>query len=241
MLGPSNVSIKVMNLVWESLIPAVDLVLCLALADFADDDGGSIYPSVSKLAQKTRSSPRTVSRRLALLREQGIIEVVDQGGGRGHSTEYRFNLNHAILSGFVEKTMTTVVINHDTGGINPVTGDASLPYEPSIEPSVNHQAKTRGKQKPETLEDVETLEPGFVVRMKEKHPTLDVEHELIAAMNHTAINKAKKPLIYLQTWLNNAAKYAQGRLPLNGGGRATRAEPRRTGADLSKEWEGRKA
>ena len=40
------------------------MLLLMALADFADDAGGNMLPSVDKMAEKTRASRRTVQRNL---------------------------------------------------------------------------------------------------------------------------------------------------------------------------------
>ena len=53
-------SIKVMSIIWErSERSGSELLLLLALADHADDSG-ACYPSVSRLAAKTRMSERSV-------------------------------------------------------------------------------------------------------------------------------------------------------------------------------------
>jgi hypothetical protein len=50
-------SIKVMNTVWaHAECKSTELLVLLALADFSDDNGENIYPSISTLAQKARLS-----------------------------------------------------------------------------------------------------------------------------------------------------------------------------------------
>lgn len=65
-------SIKVMTAVWEhSQHKGASLLLLLAIADHAHDDGGGAFPAVGKLAQKIRMSARQVQRILHLLEASG--------------------------------------------------------------------------------------------------------------------------------------------------------------------------
>ena len=58
------------------LAPKLKLVM-LCMADFASDDGSSIFPSVGTLAQRVGVSERTVQRALKELRgEYGLLTVV---------------------------------------------------------------------------------------------------------------------------------------------------------------------
>jgi hypothetical protein len=84
------------KLIWlaESLKEPELLLLALALADYANDDGTSIFPSVGTLAKKTRRGARTVQRNLRHLESRGIIETVRyKRGGRGKAREYRIVLS----------------------------------------------------------------------------------------------------------------------------------------------------
>ncbi len=84
-----------MAMVWAWLnYGGSELLLALALADFADDDGGSIFPSVATLAKKTRQSERTVQRQLSKFRRAGWLILEAPGrvrGGRGCAAEYRIS------------------------------------------------------------------------------------------------------------------------------------------------------
>ena len=67
-------SIKVMMHVWDkSPVSGSELLLMLALADSSNDDG-VCWPSVTKLALKTRINERHVRRLLADLTKDGLIE-----------------------------------------------------------------------------------------------------------------------------------------------------------------------
>jgi len=78
------------------------------LADWADDDGGSIFPAVETIARKTETSKRFVQMCLADWRKMKLLLVVRQGGGGPRrTTEYKINLKlvYELLSGkkFIER------------------------------------------------------------------------------------------------------------------------------------------
>ena len=76
--------------VWQSNLPPDLKPLAAALADIADHDGTSIYPSVAYLAWLLGRSDRAVQMGLARLRGLEVIVVVRNGlGGRFKTTEYR--------------------------------------------------------------------------------------------------------------------------------------------------------
>lgn len=84
-------SIRVMSLVWEhSKQQGSALLVLLAIADFADDDG-YCYPSVERLAHKSRMSVRNVRYILRQLEESGEL-VIERGGGRHRTNRYRVML-----------------------------------------------------------------------------------------------------------------------------------------------------
>lgn len=81
-------SIRVMSRVWDSSHQEGGrLLVLLALADWADDDG-KCWPKLSQLATKARMSVRTAQRALLDLEEEGEIERTGTGG-RGQACTYR--------------------------------------------------------------------------------------------------------------------------------------------------------
>lgn len=69
--------------VWEhSRQSGTHLLMLLAIADYADDDGNA-YPSVTTLAAKCRMLPRNAQTILAALRMSGELEVRPNEGPRG--------------------------------------------------------------------------------------------------------------------------------------------------------------
>jgi hypothetical protein len=89
-------SIHVMNSVWqnEDVSQHRELIVLLALADFCDDDG-VCFPSVPKIAKKSRMSERNAQRIIHLLCGKKWLEVLTEGGcrnGKNISNRYKILL-----------------------------------------------------------------------------------------------------------------------------------------------------
>lgn len=86
-------SIKIMTLVFDRYPEGGgEMILALSLADHASDDGKNIFPSVLRLAKKTRQSERTVQRQLRKMEMSGwLIKIKNGGGGRGKTAEYHIS------------------------------------------------------------------------------------------------------------------------------------------------------
>jgi len=77
-----------MNWVWEhSTAKGSELLLLLAIADAADDQGRNAFPSISTLAAKTRMSRRTVQRLVVKLEDDGHLILRRVGGRRANTYE----------------------------------------------------------------------------------------------------------------------------------------------------------
>ena len=73
-----------MTWVWEhSWVKGSELLLLLAIADHADDQGRNAWPSVARLADRTRVDRRTIQRLLRRLAQQGCLEIEPTEGPRG--------------------------------------------------------------------------------------------------------------------------------------------------------------
>lgn len=141
-------------------------MLAVRLADFADDNGKGIWPSVETLAQETELSVRTVQRLLSDFVNEGLLVVVRKATGRpGEATRYDFDMRaldrlpdaknpestgdtmspvtHTEQTG---DTMTRVTHTAETGDTDCVEGCHHVTrtvIEPSIEPSVERGAPAR--------------------------------------------------------------------------------------------------
>lgn len=76
-------AIAVMSAVWEeSSLGGTELLLLLAIADYANQDGAA-YPSVTTLANKIRMSERNTHYLLKKIAESGELNIERNAGPRG--------------------------------------------------------------------------------------------------------------------------------------------------------------
>jgi hypothetical protein len=139
-------SIKLMTQVWQRLdCTGGELLLALALADIADDNGERIYPGVATLAFKTRQSERQVQRQLKRFRTRKWLQVKKASKGRS-ATRYRINpawVNSDILSGFED--VQPRHLEHPTVTFETSNQDIAVSPNPSV--SIN-TPKTHARVSP---------------------------------------------------------------------------------------------
>jgi hypothetical protein len=81
-------SVRVMSWVWDhATVGGSELLVLLAIADCANDDGTNAFPSIATLARKTRVNERTVQRITRRLQDGGHLHVEPTTGGR-YSNRY---------------------------------------------------------------------------------------------------------------------------------------------------------
>jgi len=99
-------------------------MVALRLADFADDEGRGMWPTVSRIAAECEIHERTVQRILSDFVTEGILRIARAGGGRpGSSTRYDFDL--ATVSGLRRKPAPAAEraieqAGETGGGVSPV-------------------------------------------------------------------------------------------------------------------------
>ncbi len=158
-------------------------MLAVRLADFADDNGKGIWPSVETLAQETELSVRTVQRLLADFVNEGLLIIVRKATGRpGEATRYDFDMRAIDRLPDAKQpettgdtmspvdpaeqtgdTMTRVTPTTETGDTDCVEGCHHVTrtvIEPSIEPSVERDAPARGNLGDEE-ENPKAIETAF--------------------------------------------------------------------------------
>lgn len=86
-------SVKVMSTIFDRYPHGGgEMLLALALADHAHEDGTSVRPSVKLLAKKTRQSERTVQYQLRKMQAYGWLILVHFSSGKpGDPNEYKIN------------------------------------------------------------------------------------------------------------------------------------------------------
>lgn len=88
-------SIKALNLAWATPIKPTGLKLVLLhFADRADDNGGSLYPSMADTARRCDISRAQAQRHVKALVTAGLLSVVAnaKGGPPGATTRYRLQI-----------------------------------------------------------------------------------------------------------------------------------------------------
>ena len=120
-------SIRTMERVWRNSRQAGGkLLLLLAIADFANDNGMA-YPGIDTLAEKTRQSRRTIQRQLAELEAEREL-AIEPGTGRSNTNTYW------VLTGLDENVKQKLIDEaNDVKGVNmtPFTqkkGDKMTPF-----------------------------------------------------------------------------------------------------------------
>lgn len=94
--------------------------LAVRLADFADDEGRGIWPSVERLSAETELSERTVQRLLSDFVNEGILILVKKASGRpGEANRYDFNLER----------LFSAPRTHEDNPEGKTTGDTVSPVE----------------------------------------------------------------------------------------------------------------
>lgn len=147
-------SIKVMSAVFDRYPNGGgEMLLALALADHAHDDGSNIYPGVPALAEKTRQSERTVQYQLRRMIESGwLIKVGAGNGGRSMKTEYRISplwLKGADIAPIQKGASDDIKgASDDTKGCNPQQKRVQqiAPANNRHEPSGNHQGTVKSSE-----------------------------------------------------------------------------------------------
>lgn len=227
-------SVKVMTAVFERYPHGGgEMLLALALADHASDDGTRVYPSIKALAEKTRQSERSVQYQLRRMQESGWLILVNAGnGGRSMHSEYRISpdwIKGAEIAPFQKGA------NDDEKG---ATGDAKgandstkgcNPRQERVQPvaPANNRHRTINessgivigadapKTKPERATVLpENFTPNETAEKLASDFGLSLADEQAAFEDHHAANGTtfKDWQAAFRTWLRNAHKFAQRKL-----------------------------
>jgi hypothetical protein len=144
-------SIKVMNLVWANAnVSGSELLILLAMADFSNDEGGDIFPSMQTLARKARLSEPQARRVVQNLAKQGYIEVIEKGGWdgkRNRSNSYRIlveNVGGINLIPPPSRGRDHSGSADDTTVVSPVRDDP--PYNRTRKPPLKKVRPTQGRK-----------------------------------------------------------------------------------------------
>jgi hypothetical protein len=161
-----TMSIKAMTLVWEhSNQSGSSLLMLLAIADYAKDDGTGAWPAIETLARKTRMKRRNAIYVIQKLEKAGELRV------HRDDPEHKSNIYDIVfpeevsvqpsapLFGEGVQPIAPEGATHCTGGVQPIAPSGVQPIapdplvEPSIEPSVNHQRSAPKNPTPKEVYD----------------------------------------------------------------------------------------
>jgi hypothetical protein len=231
-------SLKAMSIVWSAGLPDRSMKLCaLALADWCDDDGNSLHPSVDRVADRMSASRRTAQRTLHELMDAGLLEVVGNpfGGAPGTVRQYRLRLDRLSMLKIQTGDMHDTGVAGDTGDtcdtgdkpgtrrVTPVTqtGDTHVTQsviEPSEEPSEERGASPKPKRAtPRKRLDLEALPDDWQAYCADKRPDL-LAAEVFERFrdHHTALGNVMADWFAAwRKWVGNESRY----------GRSSRAPP----------------
>lgn len=135
-------SVRTMARVWaDSKQSGTHLLMLLAIADFADDEGNA-YPAVGTLAEKCRMKPRNAQTILAALRQAGELEVRENEGPRGTNL-YRIVMPQG-MQGFAGVGVQKLAGVQGIAGVQRIARRGAKACAKPLqriapEPSLNHQ------------------------------------------------------------------------------------------------------
>ena len=133
-------SIKIMAQVWErGPTDRGELLVLLALADFADDNG-RCWPSVATIARKARMEPRSVQRICKQLVSQGCLTISPNSARKGCNL-YKITSDTRVTPDTVSP-LTPASSPPDTRVTPPLTPVSPEPSRTVIEPSVAARASS---------------------------------------------------------------------------------------------------
>lgn len=128
-------SIKVMTYVWEGFPGGgSELLAMLAMADWCDDRGNSLYPSMKAVAEKIRLSEKQARRIIRSFEESGFLIVVGNAYGGAPGATKQFRVNVQMLKNLAAKKDSTP----------PAHGNPTTPVHGSPTPPVDVTPPTEG-------------------------------------------------------------------------------------------------
>ena len=173
-------SIRIMSMVFDaSGMTSTQKLVMLALADHANEEGKSIYPSVQRVCDKTALGERVVRRTLSELRGEdvGLIRVVRKS--KFHSTtEYAINVKN-LRSLVVERPALDAPLESERPALN-----AERPALNAPKSSVNHQTTDAVKKTDRARPDERAILTAFCEEsgIPEPHPNTMKENKSAAAL-----------------------------------------------------------
>ena len=120
-------SVKLMGRVFDLALITNRKFVLLVLANYADDDGRNVFPTVNTILEKTGLGERTVGRCLSEFRKNCVIIKYDsRKGKRGLIPVYRIQIDRAeSVYGLVGDNTAAVAGSHIADDVSPAEGGGS--------------------------------------------------------------------------------------------------------------------
>lgn len=143
-------SIKAMSWVWDnSPYEGVGLLVHLALADFADDQG-VCWPSQKRISDKCKSSERHVRRIIKQMIEDGQILLIEKSNGVTTNNKYRLLMDRTSRPALdIGQDLQDII----TGHLSPVATGHRSPANHHITIN-NHQRKGPPEEVKKLFEEI---------------------------------------------------------------------------------------
>lgn len=162
-------SVEQMSQVWKLDLPSNQKFILLCYADHADDEGNNVFPSLPRVAHKTGYSVDQVRRLSKSLVNNGLMELVEKGHGRGNTHRYRLTLvKGGKLPPFKSRRERVATATENLASDR--ENLAPMPPEPS-EPSENHNPteSTEAVEEVKPIPDHQYYTTQFYSLLKSKH------------------------------------------------------------------------
>lgn len=228
-----------MTLVWERApYTSGSLIVLLALADWANDDGVA-WPSMERLAQKARIDRRSAQRIVRQLEKDGVL-LIEHGGGRSKQHKYVLQIETAAIcrplsadvNSDISRTETATFnaeratsdpqrATFDTETATPTSPDPLV--EPSDQPLEEPSIEPSGGSLPQPKKIREMSDEEFLTRLQNDpaYAGIDVRKLNSRMIAWCEVNGKRPTRRRLVNWLNRQDDFAS-----NGNGTVKGTVPR---------------
>lgn len=209
-------SLKAYQAVWEhSTARGTDLLVLLALADFADEKGCS-WPSIDAIAKKARISQRAVQRHIKSLEESGEIEVQVQAGAYGTN---RYLLKHTQAPPEALGGVSSVQGDNLSGGVTSAVRKSDHEWHPNRKES-SGTVKQVAFKRARAVRLPDDFTPNSTAETLSAQLGVDLHEELERFRDH---HGARATLMVdwqlaFKSWLRKAPDFKARGSPANGQG-----------------------
>ena len=193
-----------MSLVWDNYHKGgSEKLALLALADWCDDSGGKLYPSIMTIARKINVSESQARRIVHSFIDDGYIVVTSNhyGGNKGMTRNYQFNLDKLICTPSTHDTpsIDATPSTHATAGVAPMRATPSTHDTLTIN---NHHITTKTYATRLPIDWIAPIE--YINYCNKKRPDLDANHiaDIFKDYWISLPDKNAKKIDWLATWRN---------------------------------------